>query len=321
MNISDILDGFAGKRIAVVGDLILDHYVYGEVTRMSPEAPVPVVTVLQEQYCPGGAGNLACNIAALGGKPFLVSSVGNDEHGRLLAQELDRRGVDVQALVCDTTKLTTIKTRIIAKERHVVRVDREDCRDVTPAVIETALWLLFLGFESKNIDAVVISDYRKGFITKELAQYITPACGLHNKVLVVDTKPSHMEFFKGATVFTPNKNEAEIMVGRNIENDHDIEDAGKTLQRMTGAHIVLKLGEAGMALFEGEKYKRFSATARVVRDVVGAGDTVCAALSLACAAGASLSEAADIANTAAGIAVSKADTATVSLAELKQEIG
>lgn len=312
-NLASFVDKFKGKRIAVVGDLMLDHFIFGDIDRISPEAPVPVLLAKNDTMVPGGAGNVATNLAALGAKPVIFAVVGADETAPKLLAELKKRGVSTEGIVSDASRPTTQKTRIVARNQQLVRIDREKT-DYIDKNTEKKLLAVFAKFV-RGIDGVAISDYTKGVITENLAEEIIALANKYKKPVIVDTKPKHAGLFRNFTLIKTNHKEA---VG--ISGVDDIKIAGKKIQKMMNCDVLITRGAEGMALFVGGASEHFPTQAREVYDVVGAGDTVVAALLPALASGATLREATIIANYAAGIVVGKAGTATVGPEELKESL-
>ena len=314
----NMIEDFKDKAVLVVGDIILDKFIYGDVERISPEAPIPVVHVNREEYMPGGAGNTAANIAALGGIVHLVSLVGEDLNAEILKKELEKRKIRYN-LVEEPNKETITKIRIVGQKQQVVRVDYETVGYVDKEIEDKILDIIKALF--RGVDTVVISDYGKGVITKALAREIIGMCNAAGKKVIVDPKPQHKEFYKDAFLITPNNKESLEML-----REEDVEKRGKELSKELNANVLITLGEKGMALFEkGKDVVLLPTEAKEVYDVSGAGDTVVAGIALALAANASLEEAALLANHAAGIVVGKLGTATVSSEELadkfKFEVG
>jgi len=311
-----ILTRFSRKQLLVLGDIMVDEYIQGSVSRLSPEAPVPVVEVQAESFRLGGAGNVAANIQSLGGRAILVGVVGNDLPGERLIHEVEAAGIKSEGVVIDRTRPTTIKTRVVAGSRQIVRFDRESMlnlsKEAADRVLETVTRRLV------DADAVLISDYAKGVIGKRVARQVLSLARRHRKIVVVDPKVRHFPLYKGATVITPNHHEALAFAHLRPWGQEDLLTvAGRELLRKLEVKAILVTrGEAGMSLFEDGQVTHIPAVAKEVYDVTGAGDTVVAALALAMTSGASLREAAVIANHAAGIVVGRAGTATISREEL-----
>jgi len=315
------IDRFPSTRTLVVGDIVLDHYIWGKVSRISPEAPVPVVNVTKESLLLGGATNVVQNIHALGGSVYVCGVIGTDDAGRQLQRLLRSQKISTDGLIVEPTRPTTIKTRIIAHSQQVVRFDRETKerigKDAHRDVFEFVKRQIAAG-----LDAIVLSDYCKGVITRELVKDIVRLAKKKRVIISVDPKVSHFGMYSGATILTPNANEASIGSKIEIQDDQSLLRAGKhLLKHLNCAAVLITRGEHGMSLFEqGGKVTHIPTVAREVYDVTGAGDTVISALTLAMAAGASMQDAARISNYAAGIVVGIVGTATVKPEELRERI-
>jgi D-beta-D-heptose 7-phosphate kinase/D-beta-D-heptose 1-phosphate adenosyltransferase len=315
-NLSVLVAQLPKKSILVVGDLMLDEHVWSTVTRISPEAPVPVADVKSVTYAPGGSANVASNIVALGGIPYLVGVIGHDIAGDMLKKKLAEREISSDYLVESVKRQTTHKTRIIAHHQHVVRVDKEDRGDIGPELTQQikekidSLW--------DQIDAVLISDYHKGVLTPELCQYIIQGAKSRQKIVSVDPKGEDFSKYRGATIVTPNLHEAEVASKITLDVEKNLQKVGlKLLATMDSDYLLVTQGEKGMTLFyPGKPSFHIPTVAQEVFDITGAGDTVISTLTLALAAGISIETAVEIANHAAGIVVGKVGTATVSLEEL-----
>jgi rfaE bifunctional protein kinase chain/domain len=292
---------FAGKRIAVVGDLMLDRYFWGSVARISPEAPVPVVEVESESTRLGGAANVANNVASLGGIPLMLGVIGDDEAGRVFQALARAGGFPLEGVVVDPARPTTVKTRVIAHHQHVVRVDREVKQDVSGQIQQRILDILRRGIGT--LDAIIIEDYNKGVVAKDLIRELVDLAGRSRKAVTVDPKSNNFFEYKQVTVFKPNRKETEEALGVRLQDKKSVEEAGRTLIERLGAEsVLLTLGEDGMSLFERDGDATHVPTAtRKVADVSGAGDTVISTLTIALAAGASIKEASTLANFAGGI--------------------
>jgi rfaE bifunctional protein kinase chain/domain len=320
-NLLKVIEQFKNKKILILGDVMLDKYIWGDVSRISPEAPVQIVNVTRESYVPGGAANVANNIAALSAKSFIVGVVGNDNTKKELIKELEKRNVDVNGLIIDENKRTIRKVRVFGRNQQLLRFDYEK-KGYVDANTENSIFD-FVSKKLDEIDAIIISDYAKGTITKNLMEKLIALCKEKNKIVVIDPKPKHKGFYKNATLITPNHKEAHEMTGLAEEylSDVDIEKMGKKLLGELNSTILITKGEKGMSLFEkDEKVTIIPTFAKEVYDIVGAGDTSAATLTLALASGASFGEAAVIANHAAGITVGKIGTSTVSIEELRKSI-
>lgn len=295
---------------------MVDEYIWGSVSRLSPEAPVPVVEVKAESFRLGGAGNVAANIRSLGGRATLVGVVGNDPPAERLIDQIEAAGMKSDGVVVDRARPTTIKTRVVAGSQQIVRFDRESMWDLSKEVADRVLELATERLA--DADAVLISDYAKGVISTRTARHILSLARRRRKIVVVDPKVHHFPLYKGATVITPNHYEALAFARLPAWGQQDrLPAAGRELLRKLEVKAVLVTrGEQGMSLFEDGRVTHIPAVAKEVYDVTGAGDTVLAALGLAMASGAPLKEAAVIANHAAGVVVGRAGTATISRQEL-----
>jgi D-beta-D-heptose 7-phosphate kinase/D-beta-D-heptose 1-phosphate adenosyltransferase len=305
-----------GPRVLVVGDLMLDEFIWGNVARISPEAPVPVVQVTRHGFHLGGAGNVAASVRSLGGSAVLAGVIGEDAAGEHVRIALARAGVASLLRVASGGRPTTVKTRIIAHNQQVVRADREVADDLSGA-LEQAL-LASVSEHLASCHAVVISDYQKGTITPRLMKTVLDRTRQRGIPVLVDPKVRHFARYRRVTLVTPNQLEAEQATGLRVRNDHDLAAAGQRLLTMLGcAAALITRGEHGLSLFErGRDPVHIAAAAREVFDVTGAGDTVIACLALAVCAGARFAEAAALANHAAGIVVGKVGTATTTAAEI-----
>jgi len=310
----EIVDRFKEKNILVIGDLILDKYLFGEVDRISPEAPVPVVDVKEETLKLGGASNVAWNISKLGGNAYLVGVVGNDENGKILKELIKKARIQDLAVV-DNNRRTTEKTRIIAVSQQLLRIDRENRKNLDE---ETLTKIKEKINQIKNkLDGIIVSDYGKGVITAELMDYLR---GLKLPIFV-DPKPSNFHLYKKTTIMTPNKKEAYECV--KMEKENPIELIGKKiLEELETDQLLITLGAEGMALFEGNRITKISAKAKKVFDVTGAGDTVISVLTLAKLSNGSWLESSILANLSAGYIVGEIGTAVLTrekLLELVEE--
>ena len=308
--LKDTVQNFAGKRIIILGDLMLDKFIWGDVTRISPEAPIPVVEVKEDTSCLGGAGNVCHNLESLGAFPLLTGIVGDDPEGEWVKDNVpDNRGI-----ITIPGRPTTVKTRIIAHHQQVVRVDREKKHPVSPE-LETEI-LRFI--QSEDYDGIIISDYNKGILTKSLVNQTLIIASREKTPVFVDPKIENFDLFSPVTLITPNHHEAEKIVHHECTSDADVERAGlKIISRISVRYLIIKRGEQGISVFEkGKAAEHIPAISKEVYDVTGAGDTVIATAALALLSGATISEAAVIANTAAGIVVGKLGTATLTPEEL-----
>ncbi|MCM8771047.1 MAG: D-glycero-beta-D-manno-heptose-7-phosphate kinase [Candidatus Omnitrophica bacterium] len=334
-NLIKIIRKFSQGNILVIGDLILDEFIWGDVERISPEAPVPVVWAKKRSYMPGGAANVAHNIRSLGGKVSIVGVVGNDANAHTLISELKKKNIETKNILIEQRRHTTLKTRIIAGHQQVVRVDWEHRE-----VIKDSLNERIINFVKSNIrrfDAIIIEDYGKGLINPVLLSEIIECARQNQKIITVDPKEEHFIYYQAVTCITPNRKEAENAI-RNIKikdmenrfklnfdklaNRRDIEVAGKEImQYLNLESLLITLGEQGMCLFEKNgRITHIPTVAQEVFDVSGAGDTVIGTFTLALSVGADKLEAAQIANFAAGIVVGKIGVAVTNQKELTQRI-
>ena len=311
-----IADGFRSKTVLVVGDLMLDRYLWGSVSRISPEAPVPVVELSGETTRLGGAANVAGNIASFGARTRIVGVVGDDEHGKKILSELEKLSISPQAVLVDSRRPTTVKTRIVAHSQQVVRTDMESRADLVPPLEDDVARVVAGNLE--GADAVVVSDYGKGVLTDKILKFVTAEARKAGVPVCVDPKETRLLSYSGVTVITPNQHEAGFAYGRRIVDENTLLEVGWGLSRKLGCDAVLiTRGEKGMSLFERDGvHTHFPTVAREVFDVTGAGDTVVSAFALSLAAGANLKQAASISNHAAGIVIRELGTATTNVAEL-----
>jgi rfaE bifunctional protein kinase chain/domain len=300
----DLISKFPDITVAVIGDIILDKYLWGDVERISPEAPVPVVDVKKETVSLGGASNVANNIASLDAKAYMIGVVGDDENAKIIENLLKSKNIN-PVLIKDKSRPTIEKTRIIAVSQQLLRIDRED-RSKLSTEIEDKIINEIKNIKDK-INVFIVSDYGKGVITQRIMDFIKSL----NKPIFVDPKPSNYQLYKHATILTPNKKEAYESV--KADKNTDLEFVGrKIMSDLELNQLLITLGGEGMALFEGDKILRIPTKAKKVFDVTGAGDTVISVLALARLAGGTWEESASLANTAAGYVVGEIGTATVS---------
>lgn len=332
-----IISEFHRKKIMVIGDIILDQYIQGHVTRLSPEAPVPVVVQERSFYTPGGAANVAHNLSGLTAQAVLVGRIGDDPEGKILLRELRQKGINTRGIFIDKTSLTICKTRVIAQHQQVVRIDREKTPDILNKFISSKI----INFVRQNIDAcdaVILSDYGKGLITSQLVNFVRELALAKKKLITIDPKVEHFSYYRGVTAITPNLMETENAI-RNIKitstmpekleiyfdrlsEDGHIDSAGRELLRYLGLDcLLITLGEHGMRLFEKQRSPvSIKTRAKEVYDVSGAGDTVIATFTLGLSAGAKKKDAAVLANLAAGIVVGKLGTVAVTKSELLESV-
>ena len=314
-----IIENFSRSSVLVVGDIMADHFIWGRVSRISPEAPVPVVEVSRDNLTLGGCANVLNNIFAMGGRVYLAGVIGADETGMRLISEFQNRGVDTSGIVAEAGRPTTLKTRIVAHGQQMVRFDREDRRPVQAKSIRKML--SYIRSIRSDLGALVISDYNKGAVTRSFLDGIRKVISDRPIFTCVDPKAKDFSLYEGFDIITPNHHEAGHAAGEEIQNGQDHVRVGmKLMQKFSFQAILITRGESGMSLFEKDgpvKHTEFPTEAREVFDVTGAGDTVIGIFALSMAAGASFREAAYLANHAAGIVVGKAGTATVTREELK----
>src|SRR5437660_8860565 len=335
-NLKKIVPRIKSKRIGVLGDVMLDRYLWGTASRLSPEAAVPIVDFVEQSECLGGAGNVAANISTLGAKVEAFGVIGNDEAGRALQECLSAANIADKGIIADSKRVTTVKTRIIARHQQVVRVDHERRESLRAETQEKLLRILFTAM--KKLDALVLSDYDKGLITDDFADRVLSAAHQLNVPVFVKPKTSRLYAYRGARAIVCNAKEAGFYVTRSLADEKSVEEAGRALLAHFGCGaVVITRGEKGMSVFEeswprhlhvpatsfevtyarvGQSGIERGASGRQVFDVTGAGDTVPSVLALAAAAGAPRAEAAMLANTAAGVVVGKLGTASVSPQEL-----
>jgi len=316
LSLRQIAGGFTGS-VGVFGDYMLDEYVLGSVTRISPESPVPVVEYRNRFSTLGGAGNVVMNIKSLGGVPLPFGVVGNDMVGGTIKGKLeDEAQLSAQYIFVDPSRPTTVKTRIVAQHQQLLRLDSESKAPVAQEL--SAKMIASVRWELPGIGALVVSDYDKGVVNRAVFKELLTACEDANIPVILDPKAFDLSGIGPVTVITPNEKEAEKFSGYRVDNDRGAEAAGRRLLEQTGArNILITRGEQGMSLFsEGGWLVHMPTQSKEVYDVTGAGDTVVATLSLAMAAGCNIADAAHVANVAAGIVVGKAGTATVTLEEL-----
>jgi len=318
----EIMDNFPSAAVLVVGDLMVDHFIWGRVSRISPEAPVPVVDVQTEDVLLGGSANVMNNILAMGGTVYGLGVVGRDDMGERLLAELGARGIVTDGIIVEEDRKTTLKTRIVAHGQQVVRFDRESRRPVTAE--STNRMITIMDALKDRLGAIVISDYGKGVVTTALMEGIRGIVGRRGIVTCVDPKRNDFSFYRGVDVITPNHHEAGRAAGYEITDRRSLVRAGRDLLMAHDFRAVLiTRGEEGMSLFErsdGIEHTEFAAQAREVFDVTGAGDTAIGVFALSLASGATFKEAAFLSNRAAGIAVGKVGTATVTRRELKKSL-
>lgn len=315
-----LFDGFCGKRVAVIGDLMLDRYVWGAVSRISPEAPVPVLEIESESARLGGAANVANNIKALGAEPIPFGIVGADAAGDALRQILKDMNLPLVGIITDTERPTTVKTRVIAHNQHVVRMDHETKRDIGADLVDEVVKVLTS--MKDDLDAILLEDYNKGMLTKELLDKVIDFARSNGKVVSVDPKQGNFFEYREVTVFKPNRKEAEGALGIPAGTDEQAENAARELKkRLRCENVLLTRGEKGMTLVDKDGgVLHFPTKARQVADVSGAGDTVISTLTVALVSGATITEAAAIANHAGGLVCGEVGIAPVEKPRLFNEV-
>ena len=323
----ELIDRFAGKRMLAIGDLMLDEFIWGRVSRISPEAPVPVVNVTGESYYPGGVANVARNLREFTEETSVAGITGADARGRQLVELLAEAGIRTDGVIQDAGVLTTVKTRVIARNQQVVRVDRE--RKIALTAEQQAHVCRYLERGIAEADGIVVADYGKGFLTQPLADEICRLARRHGKVLAVDPHPHTALIWSGVTAIKPNRTEAFLAAGRPVAEpiepvcrDSALIDASRRLlESWQSESLLVTLGEQGMLLLQRHAEPlHLPARAREVFDVSGAGDTAIAVLTLGLVAGGTAAEAAELANRASGIVVGKVGTATLTPLELRASL-
>jgi len=314
-----IFSKFKNTGILVIGDLMIDRYIWGKVKRISPEAPVPVVEVTEEDLLLGGAANVAHNVLSLGGRVYVAGTVGTDYMGKILIDRFRESGIGTDGIVIDKDRPTTVKTRVIAHSQQVVRFDKEMKSDISHPTL--SLIIDYVRTCLPKIKGIIISDYSKGLITRALIKRILDLTD-SRKIVSVDPKIGHFNFYNGVSLVTPNVNEASFGSGIDIVDEKTLISAGKTLlKKLRCRAVILTRGDEGMSLFEKSgKVTHIPTCAREVFDVSGAGDTVIAAITLSHSAGATLKESATIGNHAAGVVVGKVGTAVATQEEILESM-
>lgn len=315
----ELINNFHTARVLIIGDIILDKYAYGNASRLSPEAPVLIIKMTKETCVPGGAANSAHNIATLGGSAHVIGLIGNDDAGGTMKELLHEKKVNIEGLVTDNSRSTIVKTRVVAQNQQLLRIDREE--DHTISTDEEEKIISSFKKSVGSADVVLISDYNKGLMTLAVARAIITECGRLGKKVIVDTKQNDTSLYKGAYLITPNLKEASDIAKIEPRSDEKIREIGNILTSMFSAHILITRGKEGMTLFKDEKIEHLPTKAQEVFDVSGAGDTVASVIALTLAARGSLEEAMILANHAAGIVVGKFGTATTSPEELISALG
>lgn len=319
----NIIENFKNQKILVVGDLMLDEYLIGNVERISHEAPIPILDVKEISKRPGGAANTAYNIQSLGGKVFLAGVVGADENGTLLKTLLNEKGIDTTAIITDLQRKTTLKTRAVAKNQHIVRIDIEDKKPISPEIEEKIL--SSISSQIKDLNTIIISDYAKGVITPNLAQRLIVLAKENNVLSLVDPKGTEPSKYLGCNIIAPNKKELGMLLNIPIEQlaqEGRFWQAGKMLlAHMMSNNVVVKCGGEGMVVFEqNDSPFHYPAINKMPIDVSGAGDTAIAVFALAMASGADLKKAMILASHACSVGVGKPGTTVVLPEELEKSL-
>jgi D-beta-D-heptose 7-phosphate kinase/D-beta-D-heptose 1-phosphate adenosyltransferase len=320
MNFSEIISLFENKKILVIGDLILDRYIFGKVNRISPEAPVPVVEVVKESFLLGGATNVANNIISLGGSASIAGIIGSDISGKTLTEMLKLRNINTEG-VFEDKRPTSVKTRVIAHSQQVVRFDKEDRKKLEGRNLDNLLG--YINKAISNHDGVIISDYKKGVVSSALMSEVVSSSKLCDRFVAVDPKIGHFHLYKDVSLITPNLSEASHGSGIEIKDEKSLIKAGKALiEKLSCFSVLITRGDEGMTLFKRQKgaddinITHFPTMAKKVFDVTGAGDTVIAAFTIARCSGATMEESAVIANHAAGLVVGEVGTAVPEIDKL-----
>lgn len=316
--LSKALNAFKKLHILVVGDLLLDEYLMSEVTRISPEAPIPVARVVEERYTLGGAANVAHNLSRLGIQTDLLGLMGNDPPGKRFRALLEAERIGHEGVISHDDIFTIQKTRVVSQSQQLLRIDREYPTSLFPKHL--ARRYDFLEKKIPHMNAVVLSDYAKGVLHPTLVKKVISLCQQYKVPVLVDPKPIHRSFYKGVTVLMPNHHEAEQLVHLRETDEKSLVRIGKKIQKQWRCNVIITCGARGMLVFEGSNVIKVETMVREVYDVTGAGDTASALVAAGLAAGLSLSDAACLASVGAGIVVEKFGTATVTLDELRNAL-
>ncbi len=318
--LKSIISKFSDAKVLVIGDLILDEFVWGEVSRISPEAPVPVVWVKSESFMPGGAANVANNTASLGAVTYIAGVVGSDERAGILKEGLIEKGINVDGVITDDGRPTTLKTRVVANHQQVVRIDREKIEGISSSALDKII--IYVKGIIDQMYAIIIEDYGKGVISARLLKEILTIAKKRGKIITVDPKEEHFSYYKGVTAITPNHHEAAQAIGIKAKDSQSILKIGKAfLKKLNCEGVLITLGENGMQLFQKNgAVTHIPTVAQEVFDVSGAGDTVISAFTLALALGVDMKDAAYVSNIAAGIVVGKVGIAVITQKELIERL-
>lgn len=311
---------FSNKKIAIIGDMMLDVYFRGDVKRISPEAPVPVIEIESEFFRFGGAANCALNIQSLGGIPVPIGVIGYDTNGSVFTSLLEENRIEQSGILIDDERPTTTKTRVISDSQHIVRIDKE-LKNYINIKLQKKIFE-FIKSIIKELDGIILQDYNKGVLTPNLIKDIITLANKNNVLITVDPKFNNFFLYKNVTVFKPNRKEAEDVLGIKIKQDEDISKAGKLLlSKLKAQNVLLTLGEGGVAVFQRNLIeKRLPTKARKVADVSGAGDTVISTLTMALAAGADILEASYLANFAGGLVCEEVGIVPIEIDKLFNEV-
>jgi len=318
--LNEIRNSLNGIKIAVIGDMMLDCYFWGDVKRISPEAPVPIIEIDNEFYRFGGAANVAFNILKLGGIPYPVGVIGYDNNGSIFNSLIEEAGIESSGIIIDDTRPTTAKTRVIAVKQHIVRLDQEKKEYINSSIEQKIL--SYVKQNADQFNAIILQDYNKGVLTPYLIDELIDIARSKNIIINVDPKFNNFFRYKDVTVFKPNRKETEDALGIRITNEQDLSTAGnKLLNELNAKYVLLTLGEAGVSIFrKGEDIIRIPTKARKVADVSGAGDTVISTLTMSLAAGADICEASYLANYAGGLVCEEVGIVPIETEKLFTEI-
>ncbi|SDT93747.1 D-glycero-beta-D-manno-heptose-7-phosphate kinase [Desulfobacula phenolica] len=312
------IDTFKTVKALVIGDLMIDEYLWGSVDRISPEAPVPVVCVEKESHALGGAGNVINNLVSMGAQVLPIGTAGTGKAGQMIFEKLEELGIETDGIISEPERPTTRKTRVIASNQQVLRIDKEIKKDINGNTLEKLVSIIERKISGVNL--IIISDYNKGLVTKELVRHTVELAKKYNVLTLADPKALDFSKYEHVSILTPNKKEASLAANMDIKSDRDLFAAGwKIMDQVKLERLLITCGKDGMVLFEkGKEPYVIESKARQVFDVSGAGDTVISILGLGLAVGATFRSSAMLANAAAGIVVAKVGTATASVDELKQ---
>ncbi|MFW5782233.1 MAG: D-glycero-beta-D-manno-heptose-7-phosphate kinase [Candidatus Muiribacteriaceae bacterium] len=315
--IEEILDRFIERKVLVLGDLMLDEFIFTEVDRISPEAPVPVAKVLSKDHRLGGASNVSANIVSLGGKSGLCGVVGDDGYGRMFSDKAKELKIDTSSIYTDKTRPTTVKTRIIAQNQQIARIDTEDAKYIDRNCSDEILNILKARIS--DYEGLIISDYSKGMLEKEFIVRVISLFRDNGRIIAVDPKTNDLELYHGVDYIKPNKKETAYLTGIEIKDEHTLLQAGEYLEnRLATQAVLITLGAEGICVFKKGRHFKVPTLAKKVYDVTGAGDTTIAAFMMAMGSGANLREATFIANIAAGNVVGEVGTACTDVINIRK---